>query len=67
MHCLEFQLENGEWMLEAESGAERFERLNDGSYICSDDSFEHIDDVAFEDGRRASSRPSARSGSGSKG
>jgi hypothetical protein len=34
--ALEFQLEKGDWMLEAESGAERFERLDDGSYICSD-------------------------------
>jgi hypothetical protein len=34
--ALEFQLENGDWMLEAESGVEQFERLEDGSYICSD-------------------------------
>jgi hypothetical protein len=54
---LQFQLENGSWMDEAICLRRRFERLDDGSYICSEfssglwirciadhgDHFEHVD------------------------
>jgi hypothetical protein len=33
---VQFQSPNGEWMSEALSGADRFQRLDDGSYINSD-------------------------------
>jgi hypothetical protein len=33
--ALEFQTDDGEWMTEAVCVADQFERLDDGSYICS--------------------------------
>jgi hypothetical protein len=55
--ALEFQAEDGEWMNEAICRADHFDRLDDGSYICSEFSsglwirciahhdgwFEHVD------------------------